>query len=99
VGGDGGTYLVRDTGQEALLAARARLARFKVEAAEKPFSAGGVDYPAGSWVLAAAQPELRSTLDAVARDLGLDVAAAAEAPSVPRHALDLPRLAVLQTWE
>jgi zinc carboxypeptidase len=99
VRGEGSHYLVRDAGQEALLAARARLARFKVEAAEKPFSAGGLDYPAGSWVVAAAQPELRSTLDAVARDLGLDLTAAAEAPSVPRHALDLPRLAVLQTWE
>ena len=40
-------YLLRDTGQEALLAARVRLARFKVEAAEKPFGSGGQDYPRG----------------------------------------------------
>jgi hypothetical protein len=40
VTGEGSHYLVRDTGQEALLAARVRLARFKVEAVEKPFSAG-----------------------------------------------------------
>jgi hypothetical protein len=98
VSGEGSHYLVRDTGQEALLAARTRLARFKVEAAEKPFSAGGVDYPAGSWVIPA-HPELRAALDGVARELALDVAAVAEPPAVARHALDLPRLGVLQTWE
>jgi hypothetical protein len=97
VSGEGPVYLLRDTGQEALLAARVRLGRFQVEAAEKPFRSADVDYPAGSWVIAA-QPELRPALERVAAELALDVASAAEAPSVPRHALDLPRLAVLQTW-
>ena len=97
VASDGSVYLVRDTGQEALLAARTRLARFKVEAAEKGFSSGGVDYPAGSWVLQA-QPGLRAALDSVASELGLDVEAADGLPGVPRHALDLPRLGLLQTW-
>jgi len=96
--GDAGTvYLVKDTGQEALLAARVRLSRFKVEAAEKAFSAGGADYPAGSWVLAD-QPGLRKALDETAAELDLSVASAPTAPSVARHALDLPRLAVLQAW-
>ena len=94
---DAAFYLVRDTGQESLLAARVRLARFKVEAAEMAFSSGGIDYPAGSWVVPA-QAGLRPTLEQVASDLALDVAAADAAPSVPRHAVDLPRLAVLQTW-
>jgi hypothetical protein len=97
VGSDGNVYLLKDTGQEALLTARVRLARFKVEAAEKPFSSGGVDYPAGSWILAT-QPGLRRALDAVAGDLALEFDAADAAPTVPRHALDLPRLALLQTW-
>jgi hypothetical protein len=97
VEGDGTTYLVRDAGQEALLAARVRLAKFKVEAAEKAFSSGGADYPAGSWIIAV-QPGLRTALEAVAADLALDVDAADAAPAVPRHALDLPRLGVLQAW-
>jgi hypothetical protein len=97
VAGEGSTYLLRDTGQEALLAARARLARFPVEVAEKPFAAGGVDYPAGSWVIGD-RPGLRRELTAVAAELALDFTAVAETPSVPRHPLDLPRLAVLQTW-
>jgi hypothetical protein len=98
VSGEGAFYLVRDTGQEALLAARVRLGRFKVEAAEKPFSAGGAEYPAGSWVIAA-QPDLRAALDGVARDLALEVTAVAAAPDVPRHPLELPRLALLQSWD
>jgi hypothetical protein len=94
---DGTVYLLKDTGQEALLAARVRLTKFKVEVAEKPFSSGGDDYPAGSWVIAS-QPGLRPVLEKVAADLGLHVDAADAAPAVPRHHLDLPRLALLQTW-
>jgi hypothetical protein len=97
VASDGAVYLVKDTGQEALLAARVRLGRFNVEAAEKRFSSGGVDYPPGSWIVPA-QQGLRAALDAVASELGLDVEAADGLPGVPRHALDLPRLGLLQTW-
>jgi hypothetical protein len=93
----GPVYLVRDSGQEALLAARVRLARFKVEAVERPFSSGGVDYPVGSWVIPA-QPGLEPVLDATARELGLEISASDAAPTGPRHLLDLPRLGVLQTW-
>jgi hypothetical protein len=97
IAGDGAFYLLRDTGQEALLAARARLARFKVEAAERSFGSGGQDYPPGSWIVAN-QPGLRAALDGVAAELGLDFEPASGAPDVKRHALDLPRLAVLQAW-
>src|SRR6185436_10391201 len=95
--GDAGVYLVRDSGQEGLLAARVRLAGFKVEAAEKAFSSGGKDYPAGSWIVTG-QAGLRSALENVAADLAIDVDSAASAPDVKRHVVDLPRLAVLQAW-
>jgi hypothetical protein len=95
--GEGRVYLVRDTGQEALLAARVRLAGFKVEAAEKRFSAEGSDYPAGSWIVPA-QTGVRSALENVASELAIDVDSAASTPDVKRHAVDLPRLAVLQAW-
>jgi len=94
---DGPVHIVRDSGQEALLAARVRLAKFTVEAAERGFTAAGRDYPAGSWIIPA-QAGLAPTLDAVASELAIDVDAAPAAPDVPRHALDLPRLAVLQAW-
>jgi hypothetical protein len=93
----GAVFLLRDTGQEAFLAARVRLARFRVEAAEKAFTAGGVSYPPGSWILPAAEG-LRSALEPVVRDLGLDFASVPSVPQVSTHPLDLPRLGVLQTW-
>ncbi|MGH9750416.1 MAG: M14 family zinc carboxypeptidase, partial [Candidatus Polarisedimenticolia bacterium] len=97
VDGGGPVYLVRDTGQEALFAARFALGRFRVEAAEKPFASGGADFPAGSWILPA-QRGLAEALRAAAARHGIDVASAAAAPDVPRHPLDLPRLAVFATW-
>ena len=97
VRGQGSVYLIKDTGQEALLAARARLADFDAEAAEQPFSLDGEEYPAGSWVIPQ-QTDLRAALDSVAAELALVVMAVNAAPDVPRHSLDFPKLALLQTW-
>jgi hypothetical protein len=60
VSGSGPVYLLKDTGQESLLAARYRLANFEVEIAEHEFEAAGIKYPAGSWILQD-QPGLRRT--------------------------------------
>src|SRR5262249_18768099 len=96
--GAGDAYVIRDTGQEALLAARARLARFKVAIAERPFSAGGADYPAGSWIVPRAQPGLDAALGAAARELALDARAVTIAKEVARHDSVLPRLGVWVPW-
>ncbi len=93
----GAVYVVRDSGQEALLAARVRLAGYRVEAAATKFSADGRDYPAGSWIVGA-QVGLESALEAAAAELGIDVDAVAALPDVKRHVVDLPRLALLQAW-
>ncbi len=97
VQGAGPLFLLRDTGQEGLLEARYRLGRFRVDVAEKPFRAGGLDYPAGSWILAG-QPGLLDAVVGVARDLGLDFASAASAPDVARHEAPPPRIGVLVPW-
>ena len=98
VSGAGAVYLLKDTGQEALLAARVRLAAFSVSVAEQAFTSGDVEYPAGSWVILD-QPGLGTALARVAGELGLDFAAASSAPAgVPVHAARLPRLAVWHSW-
>ncbi len=97
VEGEGPVYLLADTGQEALLVARTRLAGFRVEAAEQAFAYGGVEYPAGSWILPAKRG-LGAALRPLAEELGLELRSAAEPPAARRHSLDLPRLAVLATW-
>jgi hypothetical protein len=98
VSGSESVFLLKDTGQESLLAARHRLATYKIEIAEKAFKMGAADYPAGSWILPA-QKGLRAALEKVAAELALDFESAASAPDVPRHESPLPRLAVWHTWD
>jgi len=97
VQGRGPVYLLKDTGQEGLLAARARLSGFKVEIAEKPFRVNGVEYPAGSWVMAP-QEGLAGTLGEAASGLGLDFESAPSLPDVARHESPLPRIALWHPW-
>jgi hypothetical protein len=97
VSGGGPVFLLRDTGQEALLAARFRLQDFRIEIAAAAFSAGGLDYPAGSWVIPD-QPGLRAALERVAGELALDVAGAGAPPEVVRHEAPVPRVGVWVPW-
>jgi hypothetical protein len=97
VTGEGPVYVLRDTGQEGLFEARYRLARFKVEIAAHAFTLDAVEYPAGSWIMAA-QPGLVGALRATAAALGLDFASIARVPDVERHAAPVPRLGVWIPW-
>src|SRR6185295_13227765 len=94
VEGAGEVFLLRDTGQTALLEARVLLGTNQVDAAEAAFTAGGISYPPGSWIVQAP----RQAVEEVAGRTGLVFTAAAALPDVRRHLLDLPRLAVLHTW-
>jgi hypothetical protein len=97
VSGSGPVFLLKDTGQEGLFAARYRLANFKVEIAEKAFRAGDIDFPPGSWILPS-QDGLPDVLRSTAAELGLDFASVAGAPDVPHHATKTPRLGVWVPW-
>ncbi len=96
VDGTGEIFLLRDTGQTALLEARVMLGSSQVDAAEVAFTAGGVNYPPGSWIVQAP----RQAVEEVARRTGLSFTAAVSAagPEVRRHVVDLPRLALLHNW-
>ncbi len=95
--GTGPVFLLKDTGQEALLALRSRLAAFRVEIAEKAFKSGDKDYPAGSWILSD-QKGLTDALKRGAAELAVDFESVPVAPDVPRHESKVPRLAVWHTW-
>ncbi len=94
VAGDGEVFLLRDTGQTSLLEARVLLGTHQVDAAEASFTAGGISYPPGSWIVQAP----RNAVEEAARRTGLSFAAAPSLPEVRRHLLDLPRLALLHSW-
>jgi Zinc carboxypeptidase len=97
IAGSGPVFLLKDTGQESFLEARYRLAKFSVEIAERPFSAGNVEYPAGTWILPE-QTGLAETLQQLSTDLALEFASVPAAPDVPLHAAKAPRFGVWVPW-
>jgi hypothetical protein len=97
VEGEGPVHLVRDTGQDGLLAARHRLGALRVFVAAAPFEAGGVPFPRGSWIVPA-QPGAEKAVADAARELGLDFRRAAAVPEVARHEAPVPRLGVFVPW-
>jgi hypothetical protein len=97
VSGSGPIFLLKDTGQEGLFAARYRLSGFDIEIAEKSFRVGDSDFPAGSWILRS-QDSLLPALRSTATELGLDFTSVAAAPEVPRHKTKAPRIGVWVPW-
>ena len=97
VSGSGKAYLLRDTGQESLLEARFRLAKYSISIAEHVFTVGSTSYPAGSWILAD-QAGLAEALKSTADALALDFTAVASVPEVARHEAKPPRLGVWVPW-
>ena len=95
--GTGPVFLLKESGQEGLLEARYALRRFRIAIAEQAFNAGGIDYPAGSWILAA-QPGLAGAVQDAATKLGLDFVSTQAVPEVPRHEVPVPRLGVWIPW-
>lgn len=97
VAGNGPTYVLKDTGQEGLLEARYRLARFKVEIAERAFDVGDTKYPAGSWILPP-QSGLAPALHDLVTHIAVDFDSIESVPEVARHAAAAPRLGVWVPW-
>jgi Zinc carboxypeptidase len=97
VSGEGPVFLLKDTGQESLLAVRYRLAMFHLQIAEREFEAAGARFPQGSWILGG-QPGLGDALRPVAAAFGLDFASAPAVPDVARHDAPPPRIGVWVPW-
>jgi hypothetical protein len=102
VSGAGPVYLLRDQGQESLLAARFRLAAFTVEIANAAFTLGKIDYPPGSWIVSAAKDahhgQLHGAIEAVSQEHALDLHSTATVPDVSRHQAVLPRIGLWVPW-
>jgi hypothetical protein len=97
ISGNGSVYLLKDTGQESLLAVRYRLGKFQVEIAEQGFEENGVNCPAGSWILRD-QPGLQDALQSSAQELGVNFIRASSIPKVERHTAPAPRVGVWVPW-
>ena len=97
VAGSGSVYLLKDTGQESLLAARYRLSDSELTIAERAFTQHDLEFPAGSWIIPD-QPGRRDALVTLAKELGLDFTAVSHSPDVLQHAAKTPRIGLWVPW-
>jgi hypothetical protein len=95
VAGTGAAYLVNHNADVALVTLRYRLKDASFEAAEEPFDAAGKKFNRGSFII---RNVSAADMEKAASDLGLQIIAAAAAPSVKTHPLRAPRVAILHTW-
>ncbi|MGE0129801.1 MAG: M14 family zinc carboxypeptidase [Blastocatellales bacterium] len=94
-------YAITNHGSNNLITLRFRLKDLKVQANEQSFKSGksgDVEIPAGSFIVAANQPDAHNKVKAAVESLGLTAIALSSAPNAPMHEVDLPRLAVYTTW-
>ena len=97
ISGSGSVYLLKDTGQEALMAARYLLSSVDIEIAESEFEIAGNKFPVGSWILSD-QPGLHDQIQKATSELGLDFVQVDAAPAVARHKAPAPRIGVWVPW-
>jgi hypothetical protein len=93
-------FVVSATAEPGLASLRFRLKDVKIFAAEEPFDADGVKYSAGSFLIPCSEnpPDLRDRLQSAAKPLGLRARAVGTEIKVKRHAVKVPRIALLHTW-
>jgi Zinc carboxypeptidase len=95
IASSGTVYLINHNADNALVTLRYRLKDVDMDAAEEPFEAAGRKFNRGSFIIRkAAGDELRR----VANELGVQVYAVADAPSVKTHPVRAARIAMMHTW-
>jgi Zinc carboxypeptidase len=91
----GSVYLVNHNADNALATLRYRFKDVEMDAAEEPFEAAGRKFNRGSFIIRKAPGE---DLRRVANELGVQVYAVSDAPSVKTHPVRAPRIAIMHTW-
>ena len=91
-----GGLAVAHHGSNNMIAFRYRLRDTPVRTAARSFTLEGIDFPAGSFLIAA--PADLAAARAAVEQLGLTAAAFGTLPAVPSHEADPPRVAIYSSW-
>ncbi len=93
-------FLINANAEPGVATFRFRLKNVKIFAAEDAFEAEGQKFNPGSFLIPTdGNPaDLRAKIESAAKDLGLRVVATDADLNVERHAVALPRIAVMHTW-
>jgi len=89
-------YAVADHGSPSMVTLRFGLKDAAIRIAEKPFTAAGTQFGAGTFLVPASAG---AALKPLAKKLGLDVVGLAAEPHAATRAAALPRVAIFSTWE
>ena len=94
-------FLLNANAEPALATFRFKLKDVKMFAAEDAFDADGKKFNAGSFVIPAEgnPADLRARLETAAKDLGLRVVGTDADLKVERHAIAVPRIAFVHSWQ
>jgi hypothetical protein len=95
VKGSGPVFAVNHNADSALMTLRYRFRDADFDAAEEPFEAAGRKFGRGSFLI---RGPSAAEMAGAASEMGLAVAALSSAPSVKRHPIRAPRIAILHTW-
>jgi len=82
-------------GSNNMISFRYKLKTVPMKIAEKAFTAEGVEFPAGSFVITGS---IDANARAAVEEFGLTAAALSDVPSVPMHDADAPRIAIYSQW-
>ncbi|MFN2532233.1 MAG: M14 family zinc carboxypeptidase [Pyrinomonadaceae bacterium] len=93
--GTGSVYLINHNADNALVSLRYRLKDTDIEAAEEPFEAAGHKFNRGSFIVRKGPAD---DLKRAAGDLGVQIFAVPDAPSVKTHPVRAARIAMMHTW-
>jgi hypothetical protein len=88
---------VAHLGSNNMITFRYRLKAVKMKIAEASFTAEGVTFPAGSFIVTGTPAELQATRAQV-ETLGLTAAALSSVPAVAAHDAIVPRVAIYSLW-
>ncbi len=93
-------YVVNANAEPQLAALRFRLKDVTMDAAEEAFEADGKKFAAGSFLIPTEgnPADLRARIEAAAAALGVRAHATDAEIKAPRHAVGVPRIAILHTW-
>jgi len=93
----GNIWAIPNHGQRELGPVRFELGDIEVRVAEQAFEAGGDDFPAGTLLIDMDAVDREQASEILSRS-HLQVESLRRMPDVATHELDIPRLAVFQTW-
>jgi hypothetical protein len=88
---------VAHLGSNNMIAFRYRTKQLPMKVAEQSFTANGVTFPAGSYIVSGSAADLQTARSA-AESLGLTSAALTTLPTVATHDGDVPRIAIYSQW-